>query len=156
MVRTASGMEAKGSPSKHEAPSKDEDQWRKTFMGMHQKMHACIQELTTQVQGLQQNAIMQNKSMESIEEALVSLTAQLSALPSAIDVPCRLQRSGVRMHEGPCPPSIPKTTKAPQHRLCMCAFVCARIMDSGVLHFFTDTQIAGLKRQEARKALTLR
>ncbi len=92
---------------------------------MHQKMHASILELTTQVQTFKQNANMQNKSMERIEEALVSLTAQLSALPSASDVPSRLQRSRVRMNERSCSPSIPKAPKAPQHRSCMCVFVCA-------------------------------
>ncbi len=174
MVRTASGMHLKSSPSK------DEDQWRKTFMGMHEKMHGCIQELAIQVQTLQQNANIQNRSMERIEEAIVSLTvqnrsmermeeaivsltAQLSALPSTekttSDVPGRLQRSGARMHKTSCSPSIPKNTKASQHRLCVC--VCARararILDSGVVYFFAHTQIAGLKRQDARKkVLTLR
>jgi hypothetical protein len=165
MVRTASAMDLKG------FPSKDEDQWRKTFMGMHEKMHGCLQELTTQVQTLQQNANIQNRSMERIEEAIVSLTAQLSALPAlplpstektTSDVPGRLQRSGVRMHETSCSPSIPKTTKASQHRLCVCVCVCvcararARILDSGVVYFFAHTQIAGLKRLDARKVLTLR
>ncbi len=41
-------------------------------MELHEKMHACIQELATQVQTLQQNASIQNRSMERIEEVIVS------------------------------------------------------------------------------------